>query len=125
MTFLHIEKTKPDTFHLSPFTLHADRCSKWNHIRVTNDSNVDSDLIPTGLTVPWTAFEGKAPMGGSKVKGGKGGGRKRRKLSVEIADNEVSHLLLGLNGSAVNTVGPANELVPADLKGSFDEVDLT
>jgi hypothetical protein len=56
--------------------------------------------------------------------GGKGGGRKRRKLSVEIADNEVSHLLLGLNGSAVNTVGPANELVPADLKGSFDEVDF-
>ena len=29
------------------------------------DSPVDSSLIPTGLTAPWTAFDGSAPLGGT------------------------------------------------------------
>jgi len=50
---------------ISTATVTLDRCSGWNHLRVSNDSNVYSDLIPTGLTAPWTAFDGSAPMGGT------------------------------------------------------------
>ena len=57
---------------------------------MTNDSNVDSDLIPTGLTVPWTAFEGTAPMGGSKVKGGEGGGGERER-HIEVQRDTERH----------------------------------
>ena len=40
-----------------------DRCSRWNHLRVRNDSPIESDLIPTGFTEPWTRFDG-TPLGG-------------------------------------------------------------
>jgi len=42
-----------------------DRCSGWNHISVTNNSNIYSDLIPTGATEPFTAFDGTSPIGGA------------------------------------------------------------
>lgn len=42
-----------------------DNCSQWNHIRVTNDSNIYGNLIPTGLTAPWTMFDGSSPLGGT------------------------------------------------------------
>ena len=32
---------------------------------VCADSPVNSSLIPTGLTTPWTAFNGSAPLGGT------------------------------------------------------------
>jgi len=50
---------------ISRATLTLDRCSGWNHIRVPNDSNVKSSLIPNGLTAPWTKFDGSAPIGGT------------------------------------------------------------
>jgi aldose 1-epimerase len=43
-----------------------DRCSPWNHIDVTDGSNSESDLIPTGLTTPFTLFDGKLPVGGTR-----------------------------------------------------------
>ena len=52
---------------ISKATLTLDRCSAWNHIRVPGDSNVNSSLIPTGLTAPWTKFDGKNPIGGTKA----------------------------------------------------------
>jgi len=50
---------------ISKATLTLDGCSGWNHIRVPNDSNVNSSLIPTGVTAPWTTFDGSAPLGGT------------------------------------------------------------
>ena len=38
--------------------------ARWNHFRVPNDNPVNSSLIPTGLTEPWTRFDG-APIGGT------------------------------------------------------------
>lgn len=49
---------------------------------------------------------------------------KRQKLAPVLGDNEVSHLLLGLNGSAGETGEAANDLVRADLKEHFDKVDF-
>jgi len=42
-----------------------DRCSRWNHLRVGNDSPIEGDLIPTGFTEPWTRFDG-TPLGGTR-----------------------------------------------------------
>jgi aldose 1-epimerase len=42
-----------------------DACSHWNHLRVHNDSPIESDLIPTGFTEPWTRFGG-TPLGGTR-----------------------------------------------------------
>lgn len=50
---------------ISKATLTLDKCSRWNHLRVTNDSNVYSDLIPTGVTAPWATFDGSSPIGGT------------------------------------------------------------
>jgi len=50
---------------ISKATLTLDRCSPWNHIRVTGDSNVDGDLIPTGLTESFHDFDGTKPIGGT------------------------------------------------------------
>merc|ERR1719469_22158 len=50
---------------ISKAVLTLDKCSSWNHVLVTNDSNVDSDLIPTGLTAPFLGFDGSKPIGGT------------------------------------------------------------
>jgi len=50
---------------VSKAVLTLDRCSAWNHILVTNNSNTDSDLIPTGLTEPFGDFDGTKPIGGT------------------------------------------------------------
>jgi len=50
---------------ISKAVLTLDRCSSWNHIRVSHDSNKESDLIPTGLTEPFIGFDGTAPIGGT------------------------------------------------------------
>lgn len=50
---------------VSRASVELDRCGGWNHIKVTNDSNVYSDLIPTGFTEMWTDFNGKTAVGGS------------------------------------------------------------
>jgi len=42
------------------------RCSQWNHITVSGDSNIEGDLIPTGSTTTFNGFDGKAPIGGTR-----------------------------------------------------------
>jgi len=42
-----------------------DRCSQWNHITVTYDSNQHSDLIPTGATTVFHGFNGRSTVGGT------------------------------------------------------------
>jgi len=49
---------------ISTAVLELDRCSGWNHISVTNNSNTYGDLIPTGATKPFSGFDGKASVGG-------------------------------------------------------------
>ena len=36
-----------------------DECTHWNHVIWANNSNIDSSLIPTGLTNVWTNFTGE------------------------------------------------------------------
>lgn len=43
-----------------------DPCTRWNHVDVTNSSNIWSDLIPTGRTTPFEGFDGRKPIGGSQ-----------------------------------------------------------
>jgi aldose 1-epimerase len=50
---------------ISRASIEFDRCSSWNHINVTNSSNVYSDLIPTGITSLWTRFNGSTTVGGT------------------------------------------------------------
>mmetsp|Transcript_23766 Transcript_23766/g.52298 ORF Transcript_23766/g.52298 Transcript_23766/m.52298 type:complete len:365 (-) Transcript_23766:97-1191(-) len=47
-------------------TVELDRCSGWNHISVTNGSNLYSDLIPTGQTTPFKGLDGTSPIGGTR-----------------------------------------------------------
>ncbi|XP_062518400.1 uncharacterized protein YihR-like [Corticium candelabrum] len=42
-----------------------DRSTLWNHVDVSNNSNVYSDLIPTGLTHLWDNFTRGTPIGGT------------------------------------------------------------
>eukprot|EP00043_Microstomoeca_roanoka_P028522 m.18356 g.18356 ORF g.18356 m.18356 type:complete len:363 (+) comp8473_c1_seq1:100-1188(+) len=42
-----------------------DPCTPWNHVDVYNNSNLYSNLIPTGRTTPWNLFDGSEPIGGS------------------------------------------------------------
>merc|ERR1719188_2165834 len=51
---------------VSRAVLALDRCSRWNRIGVTGGSNVDGDLIPTGVTTPFHGFDGKHPIGGTR-----------------------------------------------------------
>ena len=41
-----------------------DNSTLWNHVDVTNNSNVYTDLIPTGLTHLWDNFTRGTPIGG-------------------------------------------------------------
>lgn len=51
---------------ISKATLTLDRCSGWNHIDVGNGGgNVKGLLIPTGLTTPFSGFDGTKPVGGT------------------------------------------------------------
>lgn len=50
---------------VSQATVTLDRCSHWNHIDVSNNSNKNGDLIPTGLTTPFDGFNGKERIGGT------------------------------------------------------------
>lgn len=42
-----------------------DNSTLWNHVDVTNNSNVYTDLIPTGLTHLWHNFTRGTPIGGT------------------------------------------------------------
>eukprot|EP01062_Namystynia_karyoxenos_P056133 TRINITY_DN47090_c0_g1_i1.p1 TRINITY_DN47090_c0_g1~~TRINITY_DN47090_c0_g1_i1.p1 ORF type:complete len:359 (+),score=79.86 TRINITY_DN47090_c0_g1_i1:70-1146(+) len=50
---------------MSRSTVRLDPCTRWNHISMPNNSNIDSSLIPTGLTTPFSGFDGSAPIGGT------------------------------------------------------------
>ena len=45
-----------------------DNSTAWDHVDVTNNSNVYTDLIPTGLTHLWDNFTRGTPIGGTKDK---------------------------------------------------------
>lgn len=53
---------------ISKAVVTLDRCSGWNHISVTGDDNIKSDLIPTGKTTVFHGFNGKSPVGGTTEK---------------------------------------------------------
>mmetsp|Transcript_122155 Transcript_122155/g.380312 ORF Transcript_122155/g.380312 Transcript_122155/m.380312 type:complete len:318 (+) Transcript_122155:199-1152(+) len=50
---------------ISRAILELDRCTRWNRILLANNSNVHGDLIPTGVTEPFTTFDGRNPIGGT------------------------------------------------------------
>jgi len=46
-------------------TVIFDPCTRWNHVDVYNDSNLYSNMIPTGRTTASNPFNGSTPIGGT------------------------------------------------------------
>jgi len=42
-----------------------DPCTQWNHVDVYNNSNLYSNLLPTGRTTDYNPFDGSSPIGGT------------------------------------------------------------